>query len=102
MFYNHHNLSVHKAVSPRLSKQFNMISGRVHLFNAAKKGYLAINYPMSCRTAGMATAMDSYKPCHSLRAPLAAALITQKVGMSVDAQEGFHSMLRSILATVYI
>ena len=44
------------------------------------------SYPLSC---SIATVLDSYKPCHLLEASVAADLITQKVGVSVDAQEDY-------------
>ena len=45
------------------------------------------------------TAMDIAKThAHSLRAVFAAGLITRKVGMSVDAQEGLYSMHEAFIA----
>ena len=35
---------------------------------------------------------------HSIRALLAESFITQKVGMSIDAQERLYSMLRTYVA----
>ena len=79
------------------------ISGRARRSNVGLFGSLYSTAILFCPTANDYTLYISKKLCHSLEASLAAHLISRKVGVSIDAQEGYiYFALCSILATVQI